>query len=73
MRIKVDRGVCPVQKEFCEHCPGRHLFEKKIQEARCFLTYDDSDPELFSIELCVNEQRLMIKPNDHQRQMLMAG
>jgi hypothetical protein len=72
MRVKIDRGLCPVQREFCEHCPGKLLTGRPGHQGRCFLTYDDSNPELFSIELCMNDEFLSLKTNEHQRQQLMS-
>jgi len=51
MRVKINRDVCPAHLAFCEQCLGKFLREPLGYERRCFVEFEDDNPELLTIEL----------------------
>lgn len=72
MKVQINRDVCDAQLAFCEQCLGKFLKEPLGYERRCFIEFDDSDPETLTIELHSGENNVTLELNEEQRQ-LVAG
>ena len=70
MRVKIDRNLCPAHLAFCEQCLGKFLREPLGYERRCFLEFDDDDPELLTIHLHSGEHDVTLSLTEDQRRML---
>ena len=51
MRVKINRDVCPAHLSFCEQCLGKFLKEPMGYERRCFMEFEDDNPDLLTVEL----------------------
>jgi hypothetical protein len=70
MRVKIDRGLCPAHLAFCEQCLGKFLREPLGYERRCFLEFDDNDPETLTVDLQTDGHEVHLSLNEDQRRML---
>jgi hypothetical protein len=70
MRVNIDRNVCPAHLAFCEQCLGKFLKEPLGYERRCFVEFEDDDPETLTVDLHTGETDIHLTLNETQRRLL---
>ena len=72
MKVKINRDVCDANLAFCEQCLGKFLKEPLGYERRCFVEFEDENPDLLTIELHSADNDIVLELDEAERE-LVAG